>query len=193
MKRILSAFMVTLIVVSTLALAVDVRPVKASGTIYIRADGSIDPPTANITTTDTVTYTFTDNNYDSIVVERNNIAIDGNNYTLEGTGSEDGMRVSERTNVTVQNTRITNFHVGIRLDYSSCNKNVISSNIISNNNYGLFLVSSANNTILANEVLMYMVWWHDTAYYTRSTWLKGWYVNTAYGLDLWSTMYFEAP
>jgi len=47
--------------------------------------------------------------------------------------------------------------------------------------------------VLANEILMYMVWWHDTEYFTRSTWLKGWYLNTNYGVDLWSTMYYEQP
>jgi hypothetical protein len=36
-----------------------VQSVKAQlGTIYIRADGSIDPPTALISTTDNITYTF---------------------------------------------------------------------------------------------------------------------------------------
>jgi len=36
-------------------MGLNIETVKASGTIYIRADGSIDPPTANITTTDNVT------------------------------------------------------------------------------------------------------------------------------------------
>jgi ABC-type transport system substrate-binding protein len=48
------------------------------------------------------------------------------------------------------------------------------------------------NTI-ANEAVMYMVWWHDTEYFTRSQWLKGWYLNTNYGVDLWSTMYYKEP
>ncbi|MCW3981706.1 MAG: hypothetical protein NWE81_01110, partial [Candidatus Bathyarchaeota archaeon] len=46
---------------------------------------------------------------------------------------------------------------------------------------------------LANEILMYMVWWHDTEYFTRSTWLQGWYLNVNYGVDIWSTMYYEQP
>jgi ABC-type transport system substrate-binding protein len=46
---------------------------------------------------------------------------------------------------------------------------------------------------LANEMLMYMVWWHDREYYIRSSWLQGWYVNPVYGVDLWSTMYYEQP
>jgi ABC-type oligopeptide transport system substrate-binding subunit len=46
---------------------------------------------------------------------------------------------------------------------------------------------------LANKLLPYMVWWHDTEYFTRSTWLQGWYLNTNYGVDLWSAMYYEQP
>lgn len=53
-------------------------------------------------------------------------------------------------------------------------------------------LSDEMNT-LANEILMYMVWWHDTEYFTRSQWLKGWYLNTNYGVDLWSTMYYVEP
>jgi hypothetical protein len=41
-----------------------------SGTIYIRADGSRDPPTPFITTSDNVTYTFTCSITDSVVIER---------------------------------------------------------------------------------------------------------------------------
>jgi len=54
---------------------------------------------------------------------------------------------------------------------------------------------------LANEHLTYMMWWHPTLQFARSEWLKGplvtaehptgWWVNTAYGVDLWSTMYYE--
>jgi len=46
---------------------------------------------------------------------------------------------------------------------------------------------------IANEALTYMVWWHPTLQFARSTWLKGWWVNTVYGVDLWSTMYYEQP
>lgn len=56
----------------------------------------------------------------------------------------------------------------------------------------LLEINDEMNT-LANQILPYMVWWHDTEYFTRSTWLKGWYLNTNYGVDLWSTMYYEQP
>jgi ABC-type oligopeptide transport system substrate-binding subunit len=46
---------------------------------------------------------------------------------------------------------------------------------------------------MANQLLIYMIWWHDTQYFIRSSWLKGWYMNPVYGQDLWSNMYYEKP
>jgi ABC-type transport system substrate-binding protein len=53
-------------------------------------------------------------------------------------------------------------------------------------------ITNQMNT-LGNQLLMYMVWWHDTDYEVRSSWLKGWYMNPVYGVDLWSNMYYEQP
>ena len=83
MKRLFSLIILSVL---TLAFAPNVQPVKASGAIYIRADGSVDPPTAPISSVDNVTYTFTDNIYDEIVVERDNTVVDGSGYTLQGHG-----------------------------------------------------------------------------------------------------------
>jgi len=47
-RRIASGIMMTLLLIGMLTLAFDIQPVKASGTIYIRADGSTDPPTVPI-------------------------------------------------------------------------------------------------------------------------------------------------
>jgi ABC-type transport system substrate-binding protein len=56
----------------------------------------------------------------------------------------------------------------------------------------LVQINDQMNTI-ANQLVMYMVWWHDTEYFVRSSWLQGWYLNPVYGVDLWSTMYYEQP
>lgn len=53
----------TLLTVSMLTLAFNIQPVEASGTIYIRPDGSIEPSTAPISTVDNITYIFTDDIY----------------------------------------------------------------------------------------------------------------------------------
>ena len=56
----------------------------------------------------------------------------------------------------------------------------------------LLAINDEMNTI-SNDLIQYMVWWHDTDFFTRSTWLKGWYLNVVYDVDLWSTMYYEQP
>jgi len=96
-------------------------------TIYIRVDGSIDPSNANITTLDNFTYTFTDNNQGGIMVERDNIVLDGAGYVLQGiqngsfhepdpNGTVVGVDLTGRNNVTVQNLIIVNVPHGISLD-----------------------------------------------------------------------------
>jgi len=136
--------------------------VKAGGTIYIRADGSIDPSNAPISTVDNVTYTFTgDINDDSIVIERDNIVVDGAGYTLQGTpepyGRTKGIDVAGRSNVTIKNTNIQNYFSGIWLD-SSSNNSISGNNITANNVYGIgyvpsiYLGASSGNSISGNKI-----------------------------------------
>ena len=94
----------------------NVKPAKAwTGTVYIRADGRIDPSQAPIFTSDNVTYILTDNIYGSIVVERNNITINGNNYVLQGQLSGNGIELLDRQNVRITNIQIKYFQYGVRI------------------------------------------------------------------------------
>jgi parallel beta-helix repeat protein len=144
---------VLLVLVSVLLFSVfamfDVGLVGAGGTIYIRADGSIDPTTAPISSADNITYSFTDNITDSIVVERDSIIVNGAGYTLQGNDTGRGIDLTDRSNVTVKNTRVTHFQMGIYLYNSS--HNTISVNSIVNNTYGVYLVGY-NNTVSGNNV-----------------------------------------
>lgn len=142
-------FMVLLL--SILSSGLNIEKVKASETIYIRANGSIDPPTANITSADNVTYIFTGNIDDYIVVERNNIIIDGQGYILQGLGS--GFSLTNIENVTIEKTNISNtIGTGIRL-VSSSNNN-ISGNIIRNSGTaGIYLDLSSHNNIISNNTI----------------------------------------
>jgi hypothetical protein len=86
----------------------EVKCLDFSGPIYIRADGSIDPLDAPISTFDNVTYVLTGNittDADGIVVERDNIVVDGAGYTVEGIGADSshGIFLGEKSNVTIQN------------------------------------------------------------------------------------------
>jgi parallel beta-helix repeat protein len=151
MRSIVTASMVMLILVGTLIVAFDISPAQASGTIYIRADGSVDPPTAPISSSDNVTYAFTDDINDPIAAERNNIVLDGTGYALQGTGDGYGIDLFGRTNVTVRNTQITNFGFGIYLDLSS-NTDIRGNTITANNWAGIHLSSSSNNSIIGNTI-----------------------------------------
>lgn len=139
--------------VNVLVVVFYAKPVKAeSGTIYIRADGSIEPSTASISTIDNVTYTFTGNIYGSIVVERNNTVIDGAGYTVQGEGPVDseGTDLTKISNVTIKNMNITAFYSAISL-YSSSNISLDGNNM-ANNSYGVYLSDCSNISISANSM-----------------------------------------
>jgi parallel beta-helix repeat protein len=153
MRRVFSGLVVLILLISTLTLAVNIQPVRASGTIYINADGSISPWTAPISTVDNITYTFTGDINDSIVIERDNIVADGAGHTLQGTNASGsiGTYVAGRSNVTIKNTNIKNFYYGIEIGSSS--SSTISGNNITNNAYGIQLLdSSLNSTISGNNI-----------------------------------------
>ena len=144
-----------MLLVGMWALASGVHAVKASGTIYIRADGSIDPPTAPIQRNGNV-YTLTGNiisDADGIVVERDDIVVDGSGFEVEGAGASfsNGIYLDRRSNVTIQNTNFTTFYHGIGFSYSSNNR--VSGNTITNSSsYGILLASSSKNNITGNTI-----------------------------------------
>jgi parallel beta-helix repeat protein len=129
-------------------------PLKADTTIYIRSDGRIEPSTANITTTDKITYTFTDNNYARMIIERDNIIIDGNGHALQGSQSKSyGIAVYQRQNVTIANITSIGFGTaGIALQ-SSTNNSIIGSNSRTTMNNGVRLYSGASNNTFRNNVI----------------------------------------
>jgi parallel beta-helix repeat protein len=143
--------MLFLLVTSVLALAFETRTVRADETVYINADGSITPATAPITTIDNVTYAFTGNVNESIVVERSNIVVDGAGFTVQGSGSGNGIDLDFVYNVTVENTSITGFSNGIWFNASS-NSTLANNSVNGNGDYGIYLDASSNDTLIDNEV-----------------------------------------
>jgi len=144
-------FVFFILLISMIGMTPKICKVRASGTIYIRADGSIDHPTANITTADNITYNFTDNNYDEIVVERDNIVIDGVGYTLEGPGAGIGIDLPDRSNVTITNVWIEDFSTGVYLN-NSLQCHIIANSITGNADRGIWLAYSSYNSIVGNLV-----------------------------------------
>jgi len=150
LKKTISGIMLTLLLTSMLIFAFNIQPVRASETIYIMEDGSIDPPDAPINR-DGDLYTFTDNIYDKIVVERSNIIIDGTGHKLQGSESGYGYSLSSSTNnVTVRNTNIENFLYGIWISGNYC---TIFANNITKNKYNGIEVHSSFNIISGNDII----------------------------------------
>lgn len=170
---IVSGIIFVLLTLNMLTLAFNIQPVKANRTIYIKADGSIYPQTAPVLTSDNITYILTANVYTSIVVERDNIILDGARFTVQGARDGAGISLSNVNNVTVKNVSIKNFYYGIWLNCSShsnisgnsitgnigegawfwkSSHNSIDENNITLNGYGMRLWKSSNNTINGNNI-----------------------------------------
>jgi parallel beta-helix repeat protein len=165
-RRTVSAVIIAMLLTGILTVAFNVQQVKSgytwTQTIYIRADGSIDPPTAPISSVDNVTYTLTDNiaagsvppNTSSIIIQRDNIIIDGADHTLQSTAASNskGINLTGRSNVTIKNMNITAFWDGIYLE-SSDNNSVSGNNITANTDCGIMLCSSSdNNSVSGNNI-----------------------------------------
>ena len=121
-----------------------------AGTIYIRANGLVEG-TDKITSANNVTYTFTDDINDSIVVERSNIIVDGDWHTQNGSWSlMYGFNLASVSNVTIKNVNIVMFGYAMWLEEAS--QCVISNNTCIDNEGGIWLVSSAGNTVSSNNI-----------------------------------------
>jgi len=151
LRRILQAVIVASLLSSLFVFAFDIQPAKTEqGTIYIRADGKVEG-TAYIRTSDNITYVFyADIINDSIIVQRDNIVIDGNGHVLQGPGNGRAIDLSQRTNVTIKHIQVNGFWFGIYFNSSSSNS--IGGNNIANNVHGVYLNSSSNNNARGNNM-----------------------------------------
>ena len=182
-KKTVSGIMMTLLFIGMFSLAIIVKPAKAewTGSVYIRADGSIDPPDAPITTSDNMTYIVTSDLAGTIIVERDNIVLNGTGHSVSGIVEgrywirlEHGIRLEYVRNVTVTGFNINSVGCGIEVFYSnSCNivKNIVTrtydcgiylssasnnnsifENNLTNNRYGIFIEYSEGNCIYKNRI-----------------------------------------
>lgn len=137
---------------TSITLTIRVQMVEASGTVYIRANGLIEG-TDKITSADNITYTFTGNINDSIIIERSNIIVDGEGYTLEGTGVNVGIWTSGINNITIRELEIRGFAGGIYLDFGSSNNKILDNLITTNNGVGIQINQESNsNTVSGNNI-----------------------------------------
>jgi parallel beta-helix repeat protein len=132
MKRFTSAVILSLLLCSIMVSSLRIRSAVAAEPVYIRADGSVDPPTAPISIMGNVTYTLTGN------ITSNDVGI---------------MAVWSSGNNISQNTVMRNLIKGIQL-WLSCNGNVVSGNNMSSNGwaYNLIIYQSSGNIVSGNYI-----------------------------------------
>jgi len=150
MKKTALALLLVLMLSVSLLYGLSIHSVEAdaTATIYIRADGTVEE-TDKIQRVGDV-YTFTADIYDSIVVERDNVVLNGAGYRLKGDGNENGITLSDISNNTVKNLKLSSFNIGIVVIGSDNNK--ILENTITDNFRGLDLTASENNTVSGNYI-----------------------------------------
>jgi parallel beta-helix repeat protein len=169
--------LVLAVLAGSLCVAFEIQKAEGIDCICIEADGSVYPLSAPISTEDYVTYTFTgDITNRSVVVERDNIVINGAGHTIQGpgmSGSAKGLDLWGRENITVMNLEIKTFTIGIgihgssnvfiygnnitanaigiKLEYFS-KSNTISGNHITDNHYGIGLADSSGQVLCENVI-----------------------------------------
>ena len=166
----------TIVFFVILSMLISSKPASSQGqleTIFIRPDGTINPSNVPIQNNGNV-YTFTDNVYDPILVQKSNVTLDGAGYSLIGPLTEAqrksepvlgtgpnttlppyiiGLDCDKNVNgLTIKNLNVKNFNVGV---YIRTTINTLIDNAVSANTVGVLLSGSANkinrNYIFDNE------------------------------------------
>lgn len=99
MKKAFLLLFSMFLLLSTVMVVDSASPSATRNLIYVRSDGSVEPSTAPIQRVGNV-YTFTDDVQGSIIVEKDNVVIDGAGFTLQGTGADDYRSAIPEFNVT---------------------------------------------------------------------------------------------
>jgi parallel beta-helix repeat protein len=156
----------------SLAAQLSFLPTKVNGvtwgTIYIRADGTIDPPTAPITkSADNLTYTLTadiDSSSDGIVIEKDNITLDGSGYTVRSINASPptnihGINATNRQNLQIENLIVADFYnTAMSYGYGMWIYNSVNVSVhdckVRHNSYGIHVGPSCSKIkIYKNEVV----------------------------------------
>jgi parallel beta-helix repeat protein len=155
MKKSAFAFFLLLFLSVIFVSLPQIGAVKAESTIYIRANGTVEG-TDKIQQNGNV-YTFTDNIVNqSIVVDKDNIVVDGAGYTLEGDEKIEAIWLENRCNVTIKNMQINHFGEGIKIMGTGSENNTIIGNNITDNGHetygnGIALTFGASQTTISGN------------------------------------------
>lgn len=153
-RKAVFGVMLTLLFMSMFA-TFNVQAVDITGPIYIRADGSVDPPTAPILRSGDTYTLYADikiTQNDGIIIQKSGVTLDGAGYTLEGGSIIQGAGIMVSKNVAIKNIRIKGFYSGI--DMGVQGNNTVMGSIITNNANGIILSYNLayDNRVIENIV-----------------------------------------
>src|SRR3989344_256321 len=95
------------------------------------------------------TCTLTQDLNQGVIIDNDNVILDGNGHTTAGSNAGNGVFLLGRIGVTVKNLNVKNFAIGIYLESSS--NNTLTGSVVSNNfSCGICLHTSNNNTLTDN-------------------------------------------
>jgi parallel beta-helix repeat protein len=97
-------------------------------------------------------YYLTGNIYGSIIIESDNIVLDGQGWQLQGQGKEKGIQIADHKNVTIKNLNINSFLIGVSLENSSFCKITKNNITLCTEWAGVYLINSSNNEIGVNNI-----------------------------------------
>lgn len=125
-----------------------------TGSVHIRADGTVDPLSSPLQRNGTL-YTLTGNissDSEAIVIEKDGLVLDGAGFTVQGLGSINsaGVEVDGCVNVTVRKMLIIGFEYGIVLNGSSIVD--VGENVVTGSLVGVLFEASSYNELLNNEI-----------------------------------------
>jgi parallel beta-helix repeat protein len=155
MGKIAALVLVALCVASLILLAVPSGkaqlPWRADlpASVHILSDGSVDPPGANVSRVGDV-YTLTGDVGVIIIVDKDNVTVDGAGHTLWGNFSG-GVRLNSRIGVTVKNLVVK--EAGYAFDLSRAADCTIVGNTVANCSKGFVFFIAWRNNVTGNMIM----------------------------------------
>lgn len=101
-----------------------------------------------ISSSTTLASDVTDCTGDGIIIGADDIILDCAGHRISGSGTGNGISLTDRTDVTIENCVVSGFENGIHVVGSS--NNALTSNTVYNNDFGVYLVESSDNSITGN-------------------------------------------
>jgi parallel beta-helix repeat protein len=128
---------------------------QINDTVYIKSDGGIEPANAPISKNGdlyTLTSNIPANSSNGIIIERNNIILNGMGFTLNGKGlaNSNGIYLARVSNVTIENISIESFLDGVN-QYLCPDCHIVDTNLFSNGN-GIYYQQASSSTIEGNNI-----------------------------------------